>query len=82
MATKDRLHRMVDALPEEDVPAAEKALEGVRMERLRRALAEAPEDDEPLTEAEREAIEEAEEEIRQGARPIPHEEIMREFGGG
>ena len=79
MATKDRLHRMVDALPEEDVPAAEKALESVRLERVRRALAEAPEDDEPLTEAEREAIQEAEEDVRAG-RLVSHEEVKRRLG--
>lgn len=82
MATKERLHRMVDSLPEEDVPEAEHALERLRLASLRRALANAPEDDEPWTEEDERAVQEAEEELRHGAQPIPHEEIMREFGLG
>lgn len=43
------------------------------------ALAAAPYDDEPLTEEDRRAIEEAEEDIRAG-RVVSHEEVKRRFG--
>ena len=78
MATKERLYRLVEELSEEEVPAAEKALEGLRHPALR-ALAHAPADDEPVTEADRRAMEEAEEDVRAG-RLIPHEEVKRRLG--
>ena len=43
------------------------------------ALRNAPEDDEPLTEEDLKAIEEAEEDIRQG-RVKPWEQVKRELG--
>ena len=148
MATKERLHRLVEELREEDVPAAETALERVRLirrmgghkvaveedaegwyvanvptlsvhtqarsldeleARLReavelcrpenpqevdavlrymgppgdpvaRSLWSSPFDDEPYTEEERRLVEEAEEELRRGQKPIPLEELERELG--
>jgi hypothetical protein len=44
-----------------------------------RALAEAPEADEPLSEKDREAIREAEDEIRRGD-VLSHEEVKRQLG--
>lgn len=72
----EELHRLVDALPAEDVPRAREFLAQLRVERL---LAEAPEDDEPLTGEGREAIREAEQDVARGD-VISHEELLRELG--
>ncbi len=78
-ATKERLHELVDALPASKVEAANKCLEALADEAFLEALRNAPEDDEPLTEEDSKAIEEAEEDIRQG-RVTPWEEVKKELG--
>ncbi|MEX2528330.1 MAG: hypothetical protein WEA09_11890 [Gemmatimonadota bacterium] len=80
MATKEQLQRLVDNLPQEDVARATEALERLRVARVRLALANAPEDDEPWTEADERAVQEAEEDLRRGERPIPMEEVKRRLG--
>ncbi|HUG39905.1 MAG TPA: hypothetical protein VMM12_05445 [Longimicrobiales bacterium] len=62
MATsKDRLHWLVDQLPEREAHAAERFLEYLRAssEPLLRALVEAPLEDEIESEEERDAVREA-----------------------
>ena len=82
-AAKERLHELVDALPESKVETANRYLECLaglsECNPVLRAFLDAPEDDEPLTEEELKAIEEAEEDIRQG-RTRPLDEVMKEFG--
>jgi hypothetical protein len=58
---RDRLHRIIDELPEGELHTVEKYLEYVRdtSEPVREALANAPLDDEPETEVEREQVKEA-----------------------
>jgi hypothetical protein len=81
MAGKEVLHKLVDALPERDVPAVSRILEALNLtaDPAARSLAMAPLDDEPdddgfdggLTEARREADE---------GRLLSHDEIKRELG--
>jgi hypothetical protein len=63
MTVKERLHQLVDALPESEAHAAERYLNYLRETAnetpLMRALRNAPEDDEPYTEAEQAAVAEA-----------------------
>lgn len=78
-ATKERLHELVEALPASKVEAANKYLEALADEAILEAFRNAPIDNEPLTEEDLKAIEEAEEDIRQG-RVTPWEEVKKELG--
>ncbi len=79
MQTRDRLHRLIDELPEAELPEVERLLAGRRGhdalrralakapdDPLLRALANAPEDDEPLTQEDEAAIREVMEAIERG----------------
>jgi hypothetical protein len=84
MVTKERLHDMIDALSEGDVPTVARILEaltGIEAEEPFYTPETAPMDDEPETEAERKAVAEARAEVERGeGRRIPAAEIYREFG--
>jgi hypothetical protein len=81
MTGRKALHRLVDALPEQELPTANRVLEALSfsMDPVARSLATAPFDDEPddddfdggLTEARQEAEED---------RLKSHEEVKRELG--
>lgn len=80
--TKERLHRLVDDLADEELPAAEQYLEQLRAGRedpVLRALLTAPLDDEPETSEERAAVSEAKQDLALG-RVVSNEELRREFG--
>jgi predicted transcriptional regulator len=82
MTERERLHALVDDLPEEKVHAVLRLVEYLRNpeeDPVLRALRDAPPDDEPITQEDLAAIEEAEEDVRQG-RLIPHEEVCRRLG--
>jgi hypothetical protein len=70
MTTKDRLHQLVDELPEGDIAdAAERLLEELRDHGdnpLARKLLSAPIDDEPETDEERRLVQEARDELARG----------------
>ena len=59
---KQRLHQLIDELPEDEIRAAERYLEFLSacQDPLIQALESAPEEDEPVTDEEREAVDEAE----------------------
>ncbi len=81
--TREELHRLVDALPDEELYAAVRYLDYLRrtsLAYLREVLDKAPIDDEPLTEEDLKAIEEAEAEIARGE-VLSWEEVRREFQG-
>lgn len=81
MTEKERLHSLVDDLPEPEVHAALRFVEYLRQEGsdpVTRALQEAPYDDEPVT-AEDLADLEAAERDRQEGRVISHDEARREL---
>ena len=52
MTTKEALHRLIDELPEDTLPAVERYLASVRDDPMLRVLLTAPEDDEPSSPAE------------------------------
>ena len=66
MTVRERLHRIVDELPEPDAERALRALERWRDDPVALALAAAPFEDEPETAGERAAVEQAREEVRRG----------------
>jgi hypothetical protein len=81
MSARDSLHRLIDELPESELTAAERFLHYLRAtaDPVLRALLEAPLDDEPETDDERQAVQEAREELARGeARTL--EEVRRELG--
>ena len=81
-ATKDRLHELVDALPESEVQAAERALECLiskKCDPVLQAFLDAPEDDEPITEEDLKDIEEGRKAIAKGETESL-DDVMREFG--
>ncbi len=59
---KQRLHQLIDELPDEEIQPAQRYLEFLAacQDPLVRALESAPEDDEPIADDEREAVDEAE----------------------
>lgn len=81
MSPREALHQQIDALAEEDLHIAERLLAGlsVTADPILRALALAPVDDEPETPEERQAVEEALRDIREG-RTVLHEEARRRLG--
>lgn len=83
MTERERLHALVDDLPEEEVHTVLRFVECLRNpeeDPVLKALREAPPDDEPITQEDLAAIEEAWEDVRRG-RLIPHEEIRRRVLG-
>lgn len=82
--TKERLHHLIDELPESELDAAERVLEYLRArgrDPLLRALVEAPEDEEPTTaEEDRESDQAWQEYLRGEARPW--EEVREELAHG
>lgn len=83
MTDRERLHDLVEDLPESEVHAALRFVEYLRHSEddpVLAALRDAPPDDEPLTEEDVAALEEAWEDVRQG-RLVSHEEIRRQVLG-
>jgi len=81
MPLKDRLHQLVDELPESELPTAERVLSALTAtaDPVLRALLAAPWDDEPETQEERQAVQEAREELARGE-AIPDAELWRRLG--
>jgi hypothetical protein len=78
---REDLHRLVDTLPESEVPKARsylRFLHGVGADPLLQALMEAPEDDEPVTEEEEAAVREARAAIERGE-TAPWEVVKQEL---
>lgn len=83
MTERERLHELIEDLPEGEVHAALRFVEYLRHsddDPVLRALEEAPPDDEPLSEDDVAALEEAWEDVRQG-RLVSHEELRRQVLG-
>lgn len=76
--TRERLHELLDEIPEALLDDAEAAIAALAAPPYR-PLSEAPEDDEPLTDEEIEAFREGREEYLRGEL-IPHDQAMREIG--
>jgi len=81
MTDKERLHSLVEDLPEAEVHAALRFVQYLRQEALdpvARALQEAPYDDEPVTAEDLAELEAAERDRQQG-RVVSHDEARREL---
>ncbi len=78
--TRDRLHRLIDELPEQDLPAVEELLANrCKDDHLfLRKLTEAPEDDEPLTAEEETALREGIDALERGEL-ASHAEVRAEL---
>ena len=83
MTARDRLHRLVDGLPENELVTAERVLTGLSVlslsDPVTAALAKAPRDDEPVTDREAERIEEGERDLRDG-RTVTSEQVRTRLG--
>jgi hypothetical protein len=75
---KQHAHQMLDQLGPGQLDAVVRLLE-VLTQPVSYSLANAPVDDEPFTEEDRQAVAEAEEWLRHNE-PIPHEQVLAEFG--
>lgn len=76
MTDKERLHALVVTLLEPEVHAALRFVEYLRQEGsdpVARGLEEAPFDDKPLTAEDLAALDDAEDDVREG-RVVPHEQ--------
>jgi len=83
MTERDRLHTLVDSLPEDELHVARRFLEFLGTDApdaLLQALRNAPLDDEPLTAEDEAALGEAERDRAEG-RVVSHEEARRRLLG-
>lgn len=76
--TRERLHEMLDALPDELLADAEDAISALSGPPYR-PLSEAPEDDEPVTDEDLEALAATHRAHLRGEF-VPHDEAMRKLG--
>ncbi len=79
---KERLHELVDRLPEPEQHAALRFLEYLAergMDPVLQALAGAPDDDEPLTDEDQQALREGKEDVAAG-RVMSTKELLRSLG--
>lgn len=77
---RDALHRLINTLRPEDVGTAQRVLEALNVssDPLLAALNTAPDDNEAETDAEREAVERARRDVREG-RTLSHDEVSRKL---
>jgi hypothetical protein len=80
MTTREKLHQIVDKLPEEELDAALQAIEARTDDPMIRRLDDAPLEDEEISPEEDAAVQEARDELAAGTRLISQDEIKREFG--
>lgn len=79
MTTRDKLHRLVDELPEEELEGTLELIASRREDPVVAIFRDAPEDDEPLTSEEEAALAEADADVAAG-RTVPLEEVERRYG--
>jgi hypothetical protein len=76
---KQHAHELVERLDASQLPTAVRFMEFMLLDPVARAIATAPIDDEPVTEAERQAVAEADEWLKHN-KPIPFEDVLADFG--
>jgi hypothetical protein len=79
---RQHVHELIDRLPPVQLSALAGLLEAmVEPDPVAEGLRTAPLDDEPESEAEKQAVQEARDWLRQnGGKGIPHEEVLAELG--
>jgi hypothetical protein len=80
VTVREKLHQLVDELPEEELDAALLAIESRADDPLIRRLENVATEDEEISAEEEAAVQEARDELRAGAPLVSHDEIKREFG--
>jgi len=80
MTVKERLHRVIDELSDEQAEMALRRIDALRNDPLVRFLDAAPVDDEPVSAEEQAAVAEADADRAAGAAAIPFDEIKRQYG--
>jgi hypothetical protein len=75
---RQQAHALLDQLPNEKLTAVVHLLQAIS-DPVARSLANAPIDDEPISDEEMRAVEASREWLKTHA-PIPHEEVLAEFG--
>ncbi|MGH2853496.1 MAG: hypothetical protein ACRDLF_04800 [Solirubrobacteraceae bacterium] len=78
VTTKERLHRLVDELSEDEAERTLGLMESKLDDPVLKAFNDAPEDDEPLTPEEEAALERSRQEYRRGE-GVPLDSIRHEF---
>ncbi len=78
---RQRLHQLIDELPEEEIQAAERCLQSLCNHRdpVLDAIRSAPDVEEPFSEEEEQGVDDAIRDLEAGNR-IPHAEIVRKYG--
>ena len=78
---KTRLHQLIDELPEDEIPAAERCLESLCSHRdpVLDAIRSAPDVEEPFSDQEQRDVDDAIRDLRAGNR-VPHAQILRKHG--
>jgi hypothetical protein len=76
--TKEHAHELIDRMAPGQVAAVVGLME-ILLDPVARSLANAPFEDEPISDEENRAVAASKEWLKQNA-PIPHEEILAEFG--
>ena len=83
MTTKERIHQLVEDLPQSELETAKRVLEGLAAlslsNRIVEALANAPVDDESVSDEEAQAIEEGERDIDAG-RVVSVDQVRTRLG--
>jgi hypothetical protein len=77
MTVKERLHRAIEEMTDEEAEAALRRIEAQRSDPFLRFLDAVPLDDEPVTPEERAAVAEVEADRAAGMATIPFDEIKR-----
>lgn len=80
VTVREKLHQLVDELPEEELDAALQAIESRADDPLIRRLENVAAEDEEISAEEEAAVQEARDELTAGAPLVSHDEIKREFG--
>lgn len=80
MTTKERLHKLVDALSEREAGDALRYIAQRREDPIVAAFRDAPEDDEPVTAADEEALGQVQADRAAGVPRISYAEIKRKHG--
>ena len=78
---KNRLHKLVDRLPEEQLQAAERYLQSLcnQDDPVLDAIRSAPDVEEPFSDEEQQGVDDAIRDLRAGNR-VPHAQILRKYG--
>ena len=82
MTARDQIHRLLDALPDDDLEVVGRMLSGLSAplaDPVTSALARAPIDDEPVTPSDAEAIAEGERDVEEG-RVVSASELRARLG--